>query len=291
MPIRLLANAGAQTTIALPLTSGATSFVGGITSGFPVPQSFGSAAARLTILDAGNAGWNPNTPLDTPFEYASYGNNNIGTNTLSGLTRGEASTTAKNFSAGAIVAVGWLAEDLIASVPWKLEEQVVTAVSAVTIPASGTIPASYLGVNWRHLEIRYRLRTSAAPNGTASLYMQFNGDGTGNYAWAQLYNIPPSTPAYVELFAQTWIGVGILPQGGATAGMFGEGEIKITDYAGSQIKKARGWTDGSFGLGTPGLSFALRHGFWNGTGALTTIRLFPSDGTTITGVVTSYLTP
>jgi hypothetical protein len=291
MPLRLPANAGAQTTIALPLASGATSFVGGSTAGFPVPQSFGSAAARLTILDAGNAGWNANAPLATPFEYASYTSNNTGTNTLSGLTRGEASTTAKNFSAGAIVAVGWLAEDLIASVPWKFEEQTVSAVSAVTIPASGTIPASYLGINWRHLEIRYRLRTSAAPNGTASLYMQFNGDASGNYAWAQLFNTPPSSAGYNEQFAQTWIGIGLLPQGGATAGMFGQGEIKIEDYAAAQIKKARGWTDGSFGLGTPGLQFALRHGFWNGTGALTTIRLFPSDGSTVTGEVTTYLTP
>lgn len=289
MPLRLLANAGAQTTAPSAITAAASSIVGASTANFPAPAT--GQQFSLTILDSGNPGFNAAAPLATPFEYCYCTTNTTGTNTLSGLTRGVASTTARAFFAGATLAVGLLAEDIVASATWKMEEQTLSGAAQCLIPASGVIPTSYLGITWRHLDVRYRLRTTAAPNGNASLFMQFNGDATGNYGWAQFYNIAPGTPAYNEQFSQTWIGIGLLPQGGATANMFGQGDIKIEDYGGPQVKKARGWSDGSYGLGTPGLQTTLRFGFYNSTNAITAIRLFPSDGSTFSGEVTTYLTP
>src|SRR5215472_2739876 len=145
MPIRLLADAGAQTTVSGAITAGATSVVGQSTANFPQPQNVGAGQASLTILDTGNPAFNASTPLATPFEYAYYTNNNTGTNTLSGLTRGVAGTTAKAFFAGATIAVGLLAEDIVASSPWKFGE----ATIATNTATWSNIPASYLGITWR----------------------------------------------------------------------------------------------------------------------------------------------
>src|ERR1700738_3696291 len=118
MPFRLIADAQAQTTIALPLSAVASSFVGATTANFSIPQNFGSGGqGSLTVLDAGNPLWNPAAPLATPYEYIYFATNTVGTNTISGLTRGVAGTTAHAFFAGAIVAQGLLAEDIVASVP------------------------------------------------------------------------------------------------------------------------------------------------------------------------------
>lgn len=291
MPLRLIADAQAQTTVPGAITAAATTIVGQSTANFTQPQNFGNGQISLTILDAGNPGWNPAAPLATPYEYVYCGNNNTGTNTFGTLTRGVANTTAHAFFAGAIIAQGLLAEDFIGSAPWKFDDQVLSAAAQCLIPATGSIPSAYLGITWRHLEIRYSLRAAGAPNNFTSLFMQFNGDFSVAYAWGQIFNSPPSSVGYNESFGQTWMAVGEVPQAGSTANTFGEGEIMVSNYTGSGLKKARGLGDGTYGLGTPGIQMAIRNGIWNNTSVVTSVRLFPQDGTTISGLVTTYLHP
>ena len=301
MPFRQLADAPAQSNTAAgaAITAAQTSVTLQSASGFPAILTNGQLS--VTLLDGGNPAFNPAAPLATPFEYQQV--NGIAGNVLTFGPGGGtaqrvayASTTPRAFLAGSIpnapiIAAGMLAEDIVASSPWKFDDQSVSAVAQILIPAAGSIPASYLGITWRHLEIRFRLRTGGAANGVSSLFVQFDGDTSANYAWGQIFNNPPSSVGYNEIFAQTWMALGMVPQAGSTANMFGEGSIHINDYTGSQIKKARGWSDGSYGLGTPGIQFALRHGIWNNAAAITSLRLFPSDGTTLTGGVQTYLIP
>src|SRR5258708_29594188 len=86
--LRLLANAPAQTTVPGTITAGATSIVCASTANLPVPAA--NQQFTFLILDAGNVAWNPSTPLATPFEYVWCTTNTVGSNTLSGLTRGVA---------------------------------------------------------------------------------------------------------------------------------------------------------------------------------------------------------
>lgn len=290
MPLRLVADANAQTTIPLALAAGATSFVGGTTANFTNPSAFGNGVGRLTFLDAGNGAFNPAAPLATPFEYVDYTSNVVGTNTISGLTRGVAGTTAHAFSAGAIVAQGLLVEDILASVPWKFDEMAPSGVALFTIPASGTIPASYLGVPWRHILIEWVARTSVA--GNADVFLQYNGDGAANYSYQQLYGT-----ANTVTFANPTAGVaqgniGQVPGSPFGTG-FGSGSIKINHFASTLIQKiARG--DSSYIAATVATSLELRRSmYWNNSAApITSITFGLSTGTFTAGsLITTYLIP
>ncbi len=102
----LLADAAAQSTAPSGITNSQTTVVLQSTAGFPAT---GYGQLPVTILDAGNGAYNANNPLATPYEYAYVTANNQGTNTLT-WTRGRAGTSGTPFSAGAIVAAGFLKE-------------------------------------------------------------------------------------------------------------------------------------------------------------------------------------
>src|SRR5258708_11128248 len=94
--LRLLPNAPAQTTVPGTITAGATSIVCASTANLPVPAA--NQQFTFLILDAGNVAWNPSTPLATPFEYVWCTTNTVGSNTLSGLTRGVAGAPGRPLS-------------------------------------------------------------------------------------------------------------------------------------------------------------------------------------------------
>jgi hypothetical protein len=293
MTLRLLADAGAQTSIALALGSGATSFVGGSTANFAQPQNFAGGQGSLTILDQGNPSWNPAAPLATPYEYAYYNNNNTGTNTISGMTRGVAGTTAKSFFANALVAQGIIAEDIYASVPWKFDEQSPAGTAAsVLIPASGSIPASYLGVSWRCIHIRYQLRTNSG-NATDFLTLRLGTgggavDASANYNQQNLQGSAAVASAGSS-GGTTSIRAGILIGGTGTATKIAQGEIVIFNYAGTTFQKVITALNGNWpGSGNP--STELDWGDWSNTGAITSVSLIASAGN-VTGLVTTYLEP
>lgn len=277
MPLRLIADAGAQTTIPLALTSGATSFVGASTANFTQPQNFGNGVGRLTLLDAGNPAWNPAAPLVTPFEYCDYTNNNTGTNTISGLTRGVAGTTAHNFFAGAIVAQGLLVEDILASSTWKFDEQNPTSGTSITIPSSGSFPASYLGIAWRHIDIEYTI------NGGASggvLQMQYNADVAAHYEFNQVLLSGGAWTFGGIQTGQTSMRVGVANTTGTIAN---KGYIEIPDYVEAVWRKLLTYRCIRNDAGAEGLEIGM--GVWtlSPAAAITTITLFLSAGAYASG--------
>lgn len=276
MPFRLIADAGAQTTISLALTSSATSFVGVSTANFSAPQNFGNGQGSLTILDAGNPAWNAAAPLATPYEYAYFTNNNTGTNTISGLTRGVAGTTAHAFFAGAIVAQGLLAEDIVASAAWKFDEQLLAGTAtSITIPASGSIPSAYLGVNFRHIQIEFCC-TATTSAGPVTLSMRYNGDNGNNY----VYNGMDATGSSLTSVGLTSnvasLRVGALP-GSNTSGNEAAGTITVYNFVATNPRRAFTsvtWRDDSNGVGLESLS-----GLWlNTSNPVTSVTLFPGSG-------------
>lgn len=289
MTLRLIADANAQTTIALALGSGAASFVGGNTANFTSPQSFGNGQGSLTILDAGNPAFNQAAPFATPFEYAYYTNNNTGTNTISGLTRGVAGTTPHNFFAGAQVAQGLIAEDIIASVPWKFDEQSPIGAS-LTIPASGSIPASYLGITWRHIQIRWVARDTSGNNSDV-LSMQFNGDNTANYD-NQVLDVTGTAATPAQGLTATSARVGIVPGAGTGAAILASGRIEINNYAATATRR---YVESRCVRNEAGITFGYEDGVcgWrNSSSAITSITLFPGAGSFGSGsLFTTYLIP
>src|SRR5258706_15219485 len=68
MPIRQLADAGAQSTVASAITAAQTSATVASASGFPAILA-GGGELSVVILDPGNPAWNKDPPLSTPYEY------------------------------------------------------------------------------------------------------------------------------------------------------------------------------------------------------------------------------
>jgi hypothetical protein len=291
LPLRLLADAGAQTTIPGVLTSGATSFVGASTANFASPQSFANGQGSLTILDQGNPAWNPATPLATPYEYAYYTNNNTGTNTISGLTRGVAGTTGHGFFAGALVAQGILAEDIYASVPWKFDDQLLGGPGAsIVIPSSGSIPASYLGATWRGIRIRWSLLTTSGNHGDF-VQMRFNGDTAANYDYQALVGAAAAASA-TSSGSATSFRVGSTVGGLGTAGHWGQGWIEIFDAFNTVKMKTFIAACYSYDGGSA-ITEEMDGGNWHTSASpITSITLFPSAGNFATNcLVTTELLP
>lgn len=170
-----------------------------------------------------------------------------------------AGTTAHAFFAGAIVAQGLLAEDILASVPWKFDEQVLGGSAAnVRIPASGSIPASYLGITWRHLQIRWHIPTTTNATPVA-LNAQLNGDAGANYITAFL-DVVSASPTSLQASAQTAMRLGAL-SGTNTAGNQASGVTDINDFASSTLFRSltsTGWRADSGGTG-----FEICGGQWS----------------------------
>jgi len=290
MPIRQLADAGAQSTVALATTNSQTSVTLGSASGFPAILAGGQLS--VTILDSGNPGYNPAAPLATPYEYQQV--NAIAGNVLTFGPGGGAAarssfagTTPKAFFAGATVAAGWLAEDILASAPWKFDEQTPTGTS-VTVPASGSIPASYLGINWRQLRVVITGRTALAA-ALDSIGLRFNGDTASNYTWSALA-ATAATPTGVLPTGATSIPVGQLPAASAPASLPGVIEIIIPEYASTGFLRIARSTIGAHGGGT-NFEDAIFFGNWNSSVALTSFTVFASGAFVTPTRITTYLEP
>jgi hypothetical protein len=292
MPIRQTADAAAQSTVAGAITAVQTTITLVSATGFPA--ILGGGQQSVTILDSGNPNWNASTPLATPYEYQQV-------NAISGnvLTLGPgggaaarssfAGTTPKSFFAGATVAATLLAEDIVASAPWKYDEQMPTTAS-VTIPASGSIPASYLGVAWRHIQIRWTARDTSG-NNSDSLTMQFNGDAGANYD-QQVLTVNGSTNTAAQNLATTSCRVGFLP--GATTGatILSAGRIEIVNYASTTVRR---YVEAFCTQNSAGITFGFEvdAASWRNTSAaITSIVLQPAAGSFgSNSLFTTYLIP
>lgn len=293
MPIRQLADAGAQSTVSGAITAVQTSVTLLSASGFPGILSGGQLS--VTILDSGNPAFNAAAPLATPFEYQPV--NTIAGNVLTfGPGGGAASraayagTTPRAYFAGATVAAGMLAEDIIASAPWKFDDQSPTA-SSVTIPASGTIPASYLGINWRDLLIVGIARSNAAQQATTMFYT-FNGDSGPNYTWQKgIFNNGTVTHVTSGV-ATTSIDNLRIPAANALANYAGYFRILICDFAQTTFYKHTEAFSQSYETATAAGEFEIvGSGNWQNTAAITSVLLSLTGSLVAGSRIRSYLIP
>lgn len=291
MALRLIADASAQTTIALALTSGATSFVGASTANFTNPAGVSAnALGRLTILDAGNPAFNPAAPLATPFEYCDYTTNTVGTNTISGITRGVAGTSAHAFFAGAIVAQGLLAEDILASVPWVFDEQIVSAAASIRIPASGSIPASYLGINWRNIVVKIEGRGDTAAFFTDILF-RLNGDSGNNY-YEQVDVVDGTSGSTSQFLGVTGSAhAGLIAAASAAAGADGMAKLEFYDAFNGSFSHVKHFQCSGGYTEPTGSRWRRSNGMWNSTAAIASITLLPNAGNFLNAIATAVLEP
>lgn len=109
-------------------------------------------------------------------------------------------------------------------------EQISTTIlsSTQTTVTFSSIPSTY-----KHLEIRYTMRTALASTSTSSLYMTFNGISSSVYSWHELVAqgaAVASTNGATQ--PQMVIGNGVgAPRDSNPAGIFGAAITQVLDYA------------------------------------------------------------
>jgi hypothetical protein len=293
MPYRQLSDAGAQSTVTGAITNSQTTITLVSATGFPA--IVGGGQLSVTMLDSGNPAWNASAPLATPYEYQQV--NTIAGNVLTFGPGGGAAarssfagTTPKAFFAGATVAATLLAEDIVASAPWTYDEQTPTAVTSITIPASGSIPASYLGVNFRQIRIEWTVRTTSG-NNNDNLAMQLNGDSGANYSY-QLRDTAGASVTTGLNTGQTSVLTGTVA-GGALGAVFSNvGWVDIFLYANTTWAK-KGWASN---VRDDVSAFGMREAAWEWRptvqAAITSITLALSAGNFAAGsTITTRLLP
>lgn len=275
MPQRLFANAGAQSTCASAITSAQTTVTLQSASGFPPVVS--GQQFSVTILDSGNPAFNANNPLATPYEYQQV--NAVSGNVLTfGPGGGAASrvnyagTTTKAFFAGATIALAMLAEDINASFPIKLGEQVLLNPAAsvtLTPPTSG----------FRRLLLWWKSRSDSGT--LQAILMQLNGDTAANYysSWGEANGTAPFYTG--QSLGVTSATVGHVPA--AASSNWGTGRIEFFDpYNTTQKLFLLHWlrVDGG---GSGNLVNDFGGGEWSNSAAITSIVLRPAAGSFVAG--------
>jgi hypothetical protein len=285
-----LADAGAQSTVAAPITNAQTSVTLGSATGFPAIASGGQVS--VVILPPG---YDPLNPLALGYEYQQV--NGISGNVLTfgpgggGASRAAfAGTTPRSFLAGATVAAALLAEDIAASSPWKYDDQSAAGVGQVNIPASGTIPPSILGIPFRHIEITWVLR-SALVAVTDTLNLRINSDIAQNYFYTRSVLGSSYSTTGVQNPNPGFVQVASIPGASSAANAYGSGTIKIPMAFLTGIQRTvecRNVRQDTGNAPTP--EFAS--GVWvNTANAVTSVSLLTNGALFAGGTITTYLVP
>lgn len=306
----------AQSTVALAIGAGDASFVLGSSAAFVVPSSSPQQQQGiLRIDDTGNPNWNQ---ITGPFEVAYFTTNTVGTNTISGLVRGQEGTSAKAFLAGAtvsqIISQGLIAQLLrldvqasqltvgpiqvprsaggaapgsqYGSFPVKIYQSVLgSSLASVNFGASVAIPGVY-----SHLLLEIMARGDTAA-GNVECGLQFNADTTaGHYNWGRLTASATTVVAQQDATTDTSIAHWFINAANGTAAMPGVARIWIPNYAGTTFAKVAR-IDGGFYNSTAAfpqagvVSIDQVLGYWNSTAAITQLTVFPLSGNFIAGSV------
>lgn len=135
------------------------------------------------------------------------------------------------------------------------------------------IPQTY-----KHLQLRITSRLAASGTGGLPVLLQFNSDNSNNYSRHRVGGYGTGTEATGNA-DQSYILIGYSSQAGHTASVFAAGVVDILDYTNTNKYKT---VRSLFGYDNNGSNFAYIHlcsGNWRGFDSVSSLNLYPSDGT------------
>jgi len=154
-----------------------------------------------------------------------------------------------------------------------------TAIATVEVGAGGASSIDFTGIasSWTDLVLHLSIRSNRATQVYDTGRIRFNSDSGSNYtASRRLYG--NGTSAVSDAPAITNSGLFEMPTAaGATASTFGNIQIYIPNYAGSNYKSYS--SDGVSENNATAAYASLIAGLWNSTSAITQVNLLPYSGT------------
>jgi hypothetical protein len=151
-----------------------------------------------------------------------------------------------------------------------IETQILGSNQASVIFSSlGTYSSTY-----KHLQIRLLGRQTLAAGGQGDIYVRFNADSSSNYARHFLSGNGSSVTSGATANNSFALG-GQAPYNNETTGAFGGSVIDILDaYSTTKNKTTRTFT----GQASTNSSVNLSSGVWRNTASITSLTLFPQNG-------------
>jgi len=152
-----------------------------------------------------------------------------------------------------------------------------TLISSVTVGAGGAANIEFTSIPSTYTDLVVKISGRSNNTGSFPNYLRFNSDSGNNYTWRNLYGF--NAVAYSDSsggsISYAW--GGYTNNSGLTASSFGNSEIYIPNYAGSNNKSVS--ADGVMETNAAnGVSLGIGANLWNNTAAITTITLLPSVG-------------
>jgi len=157
------------------------------------------------------------------------------------------------------------------------------ALASVTLSAT-TANVSFAGIpaGYKHLQIRAIAKNSAASSGYDYIHATYNGDTAANYSLHYLYGNGASAIASGNT-GLAYSRVGNLAQNSTTS-VFGTSVIDIFDYTSTVKNKTIRSLSGhdANGNNTDGVVHYYSSAWFNATSPITSIQLFPANGSFVT---------
>lgn len=154
------------------------------------------------------------------------------------------------------------------------------SIATVTVGAGGSSSISFSSIpsTYKHLQVRYLSRDNRAAGNNDGLRIQLNSDTATNYATHELYGDGASAGASANATV-SYMRAGTNAVDNTAASIFGAGVLDILDYQNTNKYKTIRSLSGvdSNGAGT----ITLTSGLWQNTNAVSTVLIYPQNGTLI----------
>lgn len=159
------------------------------------------------------------------------------------------------------------------------------SIATVTLSTTATdVTFSSIPSTFQHLQIRYLARNNTAAVASRVLYMQFNGNtSAGSYNAHELFGTGTGVTASNSFTGAGACYVGRISAAAVASNIFGVGIIDIHDYASTTKNKTVRTINGLNDNGANTEYIQLISSLFINTGAVSSIRLFPSSDSFIAG--------
>ncbi len=151
-----------------------------------------------------------------------------------------------------------------------------TLISSVTVGSGGAATMSFTSIPSTYTDLLVKM-SGRSDAGSFTTYLRFNSDSGNNYTWVNLYGFSGVAYSDTSGGSLSYAWGGYTNGSGLTASTFGNSEIYIPNYAGSNKKSAsaEGVTETN---AANGVSLGIGASLWSNTAAISTITLLPIVG-------------
>lgn len=163
-------------------------------------------------------------------------------------------------------------------------------ISSVTVGAGGAASIDFTSIPATYTDIVVELSARVTGYSGANqdfLAIRFNGDTGNNYNNKVLYGNGSSAGSFDVSPTSSIRQAATAPSDAATSNTFGNTQIYIPNYAGSQYKSVS--TDSISETNATASYETLAAGIWNSSSAINSITILPLQGTAFVQYSTAYL--